>query len=166
MELGDMATWATAVIAAIAIVFSYLAHREARTSRKSNDKWQQTNAEAAVRSANAAEQALTLQMQATKQVTGPAPSAQTPTEITWRLERPQKNRFVLRNTGSGMATGVTIDPDQFGGFARQLPKGVAVRKGASTEFLVLTANGHPHPNEIWVTWDGVDEPVALPVPAW
>jgi type II secretory pathway pseudopilin PulG len=161
MQLGDLATWSAAVIAAIAIVFSYLAHREARASRKSNDKWQAINAEAAVRSANAAEQALALQQASTEPIT-PTPHA----DVEWELERPGKGRFVLRNTGNDVATGVTIDPDQFQGFARQLPKDAAVRPRASVEFLASPSMGFRIPNEVWVSWDGVNQPVAVPIPEW
>lgn len=158
IQIGDIATWASAVVALGGSAFAVW---ESRKSRKSNDKWQQINAEAAVRSANAAEQALALQ-----QASLPPIDPATKPDVAWDLERPGKTRFVLRNIGTDIATGVTIDPEQFKGFARQLPTNAAVRPGASVEFLVFTAMGAPLPNEVWVSWDGIDEPIAIPIPSW
>lgn len=159
MQLGDWATWATDVFAAMALVLSFLAHREARESRKSNEKWQQVNADAAVRSANAAEKAIALQEKSLEASNGSLPGP----VVLWRLER-NGNLFVLRNIGSAVATGVTVDETQIEAMTRELPKDAAVRPGASVDFFMVGVLGGPMPNEIWLTWDGTDEPVAVPVP--
>ncbi|WP_242892453.1 hypothetical protein [Actinomadura litoris] len=131
-------------------------------------KWQRASAEAAIKSANADEQSAALALLQHQLAEARLAQAETgepaPPVVEWRLERTGKNRFVLRNVGSDMATGVTIDASQVATINRELPDGAAIRPGGSHSFLMLGTFGAPVPDEIWVTWDGHPEPVALPVP--
>ena len=166
METGDLATWAgvgaSVLMSAGALVVSLFGL-----------KWQRISAEATVRSANADEKAHALAMllhEKGEVAAEPAEPPLSPIQVersspqAWELERPRKNRFVLRNISSMVLTGVTVDPEQFAGFGRQLPNGAAVRPGASLEFLVFSAGGKPVPNEIAIRWDGRIEPLTLPTP--
>lgn len=160
MELGDWATWATALFAALALVISYLAHREARANRKSNEKWQEVNAEAAMHSAKAAEQAQTF-VEALHAKTE-ARAEQEARQVRWAIERTAKNVLILRNDSDNTATGVTIDGDQFNGLGRKLPKDATIPGHGSVEFLVISVGERPY--EALITWDGQEGPVTIPIP--
>lgn len=152
VDLGDLPGWVAFLFSAIALFLHGRANRHQRIS-----------AEATVRSANAAEKAVAIQ-QLSLEAKAPQPDQP---DVDWAVERPSKNRFVLRNTGRDIATGVTVEPDQFQGFGRQLPEGAAIRPGASVEFLVFSAWGHPVPNEVYVQWDGNEyDPKPVPIPPW
>jgi hypothetical protein len=81
-----------------------------------------------------------------------------------RVDRIRGVRYILRNVGTGPAANVATvragEPDQ----CRDLPDGVTIEPGDGHEFVIVAAMGLPVPTAIYVTWDGQDEPVALPVP--
>ncbi|MFE4574083.1 hypothetical protein, partial [Paenibacillus chitinolyticus] len=87
--------------------------------------------------------------------------------VSWTLTRSSKNVFVLRNTGTETAAGVKVDLGHHpAGLTRRVPEDGVVRKGESTDFMVMSAWGSPIPRELWVSWDGCDETAVLPVPQW
>ncbi|GAA3444511.1 hypothetical protein Pve01_06320 [Planomonospora venezuelensis] len=83
--------------------------------------------------------------------------------MRWTLDR-SKDRFILRNVGTAIATGVKVGGEGVVRIASQLPDGAAVRPGASVSFMMAGSLAHAVPDEIEVTWDGHPEPVILPVP--
>lgn len=84
-------------------------------------------------------------------------------EVSWELTR-SKDRFVLRNVGRAIATGVRLTGVGVAQVATQLPEGATIRPGASVSFMMAGSLAHAIPDDIEVTWDGHPEPVILPVP--
>jgi hypothetical protein len=85
-------------------------------------------------------------------------------EVAWELTR-SRDRFVLRNVGRAIATGVRVAGDGVAQAAIQLPEGVTVRPGASVSFMMVSTLAQAVPDEIEVTWEGHPEPVIVPVPS-
>lgn len=146
-------------------------------------RWQKQNSKAAARSADAAERSAAAEEKmleatliaanadekaaafreltsANETLSGSGMSA----EIFWEIEHVRDALYLLRNGGSVIATGVTADPEPFKGLARQLPKDAAVRAKESVEFLLVQVAQESTPHELWLTWDGQQEPVAVPIP--
>jgi hypothetical protein len=150
MNKGDLATWVSAGVAfffsLIALIVSIRALR-----------WQREGAEIAKRAQEFME---------TRHAEEQAKAAGEARRVRWDLDRLNKITLVLRNVTPNPATGVRIDGDQFKGFGRDLPNNAGVSGYASVQFNVLSAAGAQFPNEVWVTWDGQEDPVALPVPPW
>lgn len=124
-------------------------------------KWERASTQAAMRSAQAAERANELMVQ---QLSHPAPTTQEApitTDITLIAEHPSKNRWVLRNTGSSTAYDVTVEPLPDGVITRQLPDGITLHAGQGADMLLLGTWGSPVPNQVWVTWRGQPDPVAV-----
>lgn len=159
IEIGDIATWASAMVA---LGGSGFAVWESRKSRRSNDEWQRINAAAALRSANAAEkaQAFVEALHAKTEAT----AEQEARQVRWFIERVGRNALILRNDSDNAATGVTIGGDQFGGLGRRLPKDATIPGRGSIQFSVIGVNERLTPDEALVTWDGQEEPVAVPIP--
>src|SRR3954468_15364640 len=101
MNLGDVPGW---IALAIAVGSGVLSWRSLR--------WERLSAEAAGRSAQEAERANRLAERALE-LRGQSPArggdAETQpqerpfTDVSWRIERPQGDRYVLRNTGTDVA---------------------------------------------------------------
>lgn len=158
-QWGDIAALASAGIAVASAGIAAWQAGEARKARKESATWAEESAQASTRSADAAERSLALEEAAAR--------AAEPPEVGWILERANKNRFVLRNIGTKTATGVTVDESQIPAIKRDVPQGATVPGGnGSVSFLMVPSNGAPVPHEIWVTWYGASEPVAVPVPPW
>lgn len=150
MDKGDLATW---VGAGVAFCFSLAALIVSIKALR----WQREGAEIAKRAQEFVEQRFAAEE---------AKAEEEARQVRWELERTGKNMLVLRNVSQNRATGVTIDGEQFKGFGRELPNGVEVPPSGSVRFMVGTAMGAPMPNEVWITWDDVDQPIALPIPPW
>ncbi|MGW3365953.1 hypothetical protein ACWDOR_23770 [Streptosporangium canum] len=166
IDWGDAPGWA-------AIGFSLIFSLGAFVVSLRGLKWQRLSAEATVRSANTAEQALASsalerrdqrELQASDLPEGQGPEEPQPRDITWRIEHFGKHMYVLRNEGSDIATGVTADRSQIAAPIRQLPEDAAVRPGGLLEFMIIPTWQSGMPAEIWLTWDGQEEPVAVPMP--
>lgn len=81
----------------------------------------------------------------------------------WLIENPAKNVFVLRNVGTATATGVRVVTGHE--LTRDLPDGVTLGPMQSARFLLMSAWGHPLPDEVRVEWDGA-LPQSVPVRRW
>jgi len=143
IDLGDAATW-TGVLLSVgfssaALVVSIHSLRHARRS-----------ADAAERQAIAAEKAL------------PPP----PPAVAWQIVHVGRSRFAMYNTGTEPATGVEIDTERATNVVLEHDGKARVSPGAALTFLIAVTMGNPAPQELWVTWDGQPEPVAVPVPPW
>lgn len=152
----DIQVWLATGIAVIAACIAAWQAYEARKARKDTVKYAQESAEAATRSADAAERALVLQeaqMEAAK-----------PLKVAWRVEHTRNRGYRLRNIGTDPATGVTAEDPRGPGLARQLPENASIQANAAVEILLLVAGEYPDPSELLVRWDGVERPVVVPVP--
>jgi hypothetical protein len=158
MDWGDVPGWAAFVLAAAAFVLALFTYFMSR-------KYSRITAEAAVRAADAAEQANRLAEQRSQPTVDHVGDDTDPPDVRWRLERPgNKQRFVLRNVGTDVATRVHIDPESLEVAHRFLPDAATVAPGASHEFLLIGAWQAPLPNEIWLSWDGSGGPQAVAIP--
>ncbi|OPG13634.1 hypothetical protein [Microbispora sp. GKU 823] len=166
LAFGDVVAWAALVVSLGAFVVAWRGLKWQRRAAIATEK----ATEAAIRSANAAEKSAALSEQAAEvpevevSEIRNAPRKKPAGDITWKIEHVQEAQYRLRNTGTRTATGVTADPEPFGGLARYLPENAAVRAGESLEFLLIQAWQVESPGEMWLTWDGQDEPVAVPIP--
>ena len=169
MTAGELAAWAAAIIAGLALVISCCSAVLAWKSLR----WEKLSAEAATRSAEAAERANRLAEQAidarlskmisatdSSSVDLPPPDAP---DVRWRIERPSENRYVLRNIGTAVAVRVEVDPQQAGPVTRNLPQGAVIRPGEGCDMLIMGTWGHPVPNQLYVRWDGHDDWAAVPI---
>jgi hypothetical protein len=131
--------------------------------------WERLSAEAAGRSAQEAERANRLAQRALE-LRGPPPTAESSGEsqgigpdVGWRIERPQGDRFVLRNTGAEIAEHVFVDESQLPPIHRNLPVDTVIRPGEGHDMLLKGARGHPMPNQVYVRWEGHPEWFAVPI---
>lgn len=165
LDYGDVAAWVAIVVSIGAWVVAWRGLKWQRRAALATEK----ATEAAIRSANAAEKSAALSERAAElqevQVSEirRAPRKK-PGDIAWKIEYDHGARYRLRNVGTRTATGVTADPEPFGGLARYLPEDAAVRAGESLEFLLIPVGQMTTPGELWLTWDGQEEPVAVPIP--
>lgn len=173
---GDVATWATAGVAVLALIVSAVS---AAFSWKSL-RWERLSAEAAGRSAEAAERANRLAERALERVplaTGFKPptleeireigdlaqGVSSADGVRWRIERPSDNRYVLRNVGTETAEHVEVDPTQISAITRHLPRDAVLRPGEGADILIMGAFGHPVPNQLYIRWEGHPEWLAVPI---
>ena len=83
-------------------------------------------------------------------------------DVSWRIERPSKNRYLLRNSGTDVAEHVEVDPSR-AGVARHLPEDAVIRPGESAEMLIMGTWQQPVPDELYVRWQGQPDWVAVPI---
>ncbi|MFQ6147069.1 hypothetical protein ACLMNJ_29070 [Streptomyces seoulensis] len=172
LEAGDWAGWVGVLVAVLTVAVGLWQQKRQARSQKEADDIARRHADAVERRALATEEALQRlveRLPAAVRTLAEAQIAAQPVRhaeaVSWRLDRPKKNVFVLRNTGSEVATGVRVDVgDHPKGLTRQVPEDAVVQRGGSTEFLVLGAWGAPVPHEFRVSWEGGGEPAVLPVP--
>lgn len=156
MNLGDVPGW---VALAIAVGSGVLSWRSLR--------WERLSAEAAGRSAQEAERANRLAERALELRGLPSGEAEAPAgigpDVSWRIERPQGDRFVLRNTGTDVAEHVDVDESQVPPIHRNLPRDAIIRPNEGHDMLLKGTFGHPMPNQLYVRWEGQPEWVAVPL---
>lgn len=83
--------------------------------------------------------------------------------VRWRVENPDKIRFVLRNIGDDIAEDVEIDLSRIDAITRNVPKKTVIRPGEGLNMVLIAAWGHPLPNQLYVRWAGQDEWAAVPL---
>ena len=84
-------------------------------------------------------------------------------DVSWRIENPTKNRFVLRNIGNDIAENIEIDVARIDAITRDLPNGASVQPGEGLDMMLIGAWGHPVPNQLYVRWAGHPEWQAIPL---
>lgn len=161
------AEWAAVAVALVALAVSIWS---ATLSWKSLT-WERTAAQSARRSAEAAERANLLTERA---LTRTAPAAERGDEaespgapdVSWRIERASKNRYVLRNVGTATAEHVGVDGEQLKNvISSNLPTDAVVRPGEGVDLLLMgTWQGRGLPNQLYVRWAGSDGYQAVPLP--
>jgi hypothetical protein len=168
--------WVAAAVAMLALLVSVWS---AALSWKSL-RWERLSAESAGRSAEAAERAnrLTEQTVLAQQIrpfgipsgevvgiprVEQEPLVEQEPDVSWRIERPSDNRFILRNTGTDIAEHVEVDPSQVGAIARNLPRDAVIRPGEGVDILMMTTWQRPLPNQLYVRWAGQPDWVAVPI---
>ncbi|MEV5765324.1 hypothetical protein AB0L34_12235 [Micromonospora sp. NPDC052213] len=150
LDLGDVPAWAALLISAGAVYVATRANRHARDSAAAS----KDSAGSARRSADAAER---------QAVAAEAAIPPPPPQVVWQVERVNNKRYLLRNVGVGTATGVQIDVRQAHPLVGLNLGNGTVGPNESVSFLITGSMGRPSPTELWVSWDGQDEPVAVPV---
>lgn len=174
MNWGDIPGWVALAIATGAGVLSWRSLR-----------WERLSAEAAGRSAQEAERANRLAERAlelralpptdrgpeqdlhlsgipSEEAFGEMTVQQAP-NVDWRIERPQGDRYVLRNIGTDVADHVDVDETQLPPIHRNLPSDAIIRPGEGHDMLIKGVWGHPMPNQIYVRWAGHPEWKAIPL---
>ena len=138
-------------------------------------RWERVTAEAATRSAEAAERSNRLAELAVAQrvsfgipseegLERPEVEAEPAPDVSWRIERPSDgDRYVLRNAGSEIAEHVEVDTSQAGPITRNLPRDEVIRPGEGVDMLIKGVWGHPMPNQLYVRWSGQPDWVAVPI---
>ncbi|MEV0581301.1 hypothetical protein [Nonomuraea sp. NPDC050310] len=155
IDWGDVPAWA-------AIGLSFAFSLAALVVSLRGLKWQKVSAEATLKAANATEKATALAELANTLRTENGASRQQG-HVEWDLAR-HKDRFVLRNRGSAIATGVAVQGDGIDKVVMHRPENAAIRPGASVSFYMVGSLAHSVPDEIEVVWDGHPDPTVLPVP--
>lgn len=84
-------------------------------------------------------------------------------DVSWRIENPTKNRFVLRNVGHDVAENVAVDVSRIDAITRDMPRSGVVDPGEGLDMMLIAAWGHPLPNQLYVRWAGQDDWVAVPL---
>lgn len=151
IDLGDAPAWAALLVSTGSLLIALRATRHAKDSAAAS----QDSALSARRSADAAER----QAEAAEAALPPPPP-----HVAWRVEWVGGQRYRLRNTGVGVATGVQIDTGkalELIGFEGSLER---IPPNGSVSFLITESAEISAPDELLVTWDGQDEPVVVPVP--
>ncbi|MFE6362960.1 hypothetical protein ACFVP3_23550 [Streptomyces sp. NPDC057806] len=151
MEWGDVPGWAALAIAAGAFWVSWKARRDGTR-----------NADAAERSATAAEHALADQRrEAAERRAAELEAARPKAEL--RIEYAGRRNYALRNRGDAAAINV-INTEPHGA-VDEWPVPLSLRPGEAHRFMIVGDNGVGlPPTHLSVQWDGADEPVVLPVP--
>lgn len=167
-----MPAWIAAIVAGLALIISCCS---AVLSWKSL-RWERVSAEAATRSAEAAERANRLTEQTvlgqrlqawgipSEEAFGvPTVTTERAPDVSWRIERPEGDRYVLRNTGTDIAEHVEVDRSQAPPITRNLPEDAVIRPGEGVDMLMKGTWGHPMPNQLYVRWAGQPGWVAVPI---
>ena len=159
MDWGDMPAWLALALSGGALWVSIKARGDGKKSANASA----TSAEASVRSAVAAEEALALQRQEAEARRLADEEAARP-RVLLRIERVAQQRFRMLNLGDAPAHSVTVldPPRSSNGLAEPFELG----PHSAHPFGMLGYAGSPIPNALRVTWDGQPEPVSLLVPAW
>ncbi|WP_407553102.1 hypothetical protein QOM21_23975 [Streptomyces sp. Pv4-95] len=181
VQYGDIAAWVGVLLSLFFSVTAFIQGRTQSNAAKEAAEATHRQAEAAERRAIAVETALLSVMtqlaereprqraegkfKGRRLKGGDAmPPPERTDEVEWVVERRSKHVFALRNVGAAMATGVRIDPERIPASALNVPENATVPPGQAIELVMAASFGSPLPGEIWVAWNGHDEPVAVPVP--
>ncbi|MFC7279108.1 hypothetical protein ACFQS1_34535 [Paractinoplanes rhizophilus] len=149
-----------ALIALAALIVAILANRNAsRSADAAQDSAREAkrSADATERQAAAAEAALP----------PPSPAVAWKAELRSTARKGKGATFVLRNFGTSTAAGVrVVVPPAYDGLVRsELGNGEVPARG-SFQVVVLGIDQLPDLHELLIAWDGRDEPVQVPLPAW
>ena len=90
----------------------------------------------------------------------PASRARSP----WFLRRSNRHTYALVNSSGATLWNVRVNPSNLPPTVRNLPEAAVVRPYESVEFLMADSVGAPVPREVWVSWEGQAQEVAVPVP--
>ncbi|MFE0855034.1 hypothetical protein [Streptomyces mutabilis] len=150
MEWGDVPGWAAFVVALVAVEISRKAYKQGKRS-----------ADAANRSATAAEQTLADQRREAAERRAAEAEAARP-KVKLRIEYISGETYALRNVGNAPAVGIVgveHDPDR----VDLWPNPLRLDPQEAHEFMMYDSAGASVPTHLRVRWDGQEEPVTLPV---
>ena len=83
----------------------------------------------------------------------------------FNIEVVSRNKFRLRNVGTGPATNLRVDLGDFpDGLTRDVPDGIELEPFASSTFLVMSAMQAPRPGEVRVICDEIPDGVLVALP--
>ena len=127
-------------------------------------KFERLSADAAIRSANAAERSnLITERMVNREHLLEGPESERP-NIEWRVEKSGDDTYLLRNIGTDVAEDVVIPKELTSGISRYLPDGATIRPGDAVQFVLIGAWGSPKPHTLYVQALGQEDPTAVPVP--
>ena len=129
---------------------------KARKARKETAQSAVISADAARRSADAAEKSVALQEAQAR--------AAEPPKFEWRILHKSGQTYFLLNTGTETATGVIgmVRPAEA---AHGLPNGAVLAPRQRHPFsLEWSAHRTQSVTEVWLRWDGQTDEVAVPIP--
>lgn len=156
MSWRDAPAWIALVISLCSALLSWRVLR-----------WEKQSADAAVRSADEAARANLIAERALdigRAARTTAADEQVPTEVAWRIERGDGDRYVLRNAGRVTAERVYADESRAPRINRRLPNDSVVQPGAGHDMLLKGSWQHPMPTELYLRWAGQDDWVPVPLP--
>ncbi|MFC9473966.1 hypothetical protein ACFTS5_17455 [Nocardia sp. NPDC056952] len=131
--------------------------RAAAAGEKSADAADKAAIEAK-RSADAAEES--------NRIAEEALAASRPADVDWKIEGVNEYRFRLRNIGTQTAANVCADSSRVLCTNENLPDGLTVPRNGGHDFMLFIEMGSgPLPTELYLTWEGQAEPVAVPMPS-
>ncbi|MFJ2017153.1 hypothetical protein [Streptomyces nodosus] len=115
------------------------------------------SADAAERSALAAEHTLARQVQAEEEATRP--------RVVLHLEHVDKDAYRLCNEGTASARNIVFQDEELPAVFRLRGTGeVSLNQGEAIEFLMAGSMGLPIPPQLFARWDGQNEWVPVRVP--
>jgi hypothetical protein len=71
--------------------------------------------------------------------------------------------WVLQNSGTAVAEGVSVDVTSTGTAVSNAPAGISLAPGAGHKLFIAPGAADPDITHLLVTWTGQDDPVSLPV---
>ncbi|MFJ8049843.1 hypothetical protein [Streptomyces luteogriseus] len=158
MDWGDIPAWFAFLLSGGALWVSIKARGDGKKSASASA----TSAEASVRSAVAAEEALALQRQEAEARRAAEEEAARP-RVDLKIEWVRKNTYRVVNFGDAPAANITClnAPE----FSRNLNEPFSLERHGAHEFLALGTMQSRKPTALRVVWDGQEEPVQLLMPA-
>ncbi|MFF4285989.1 hypothetical protein ACFY0R_11775 [Streptomyces sp. NPDC001633] len=150
MDWGDVPAWVAIAASIGAIVVSVQARGDGKQAANS-----------AAESVQVARESLALQQElAEEQRAAAAPY------VRLVIDHVSGSRYRLRNAGTMVAQDVhIINCGDWPYLFNWQHDGVVLAAEESRELRMSGASGKPIPSQLWVTWDGQDELVPVPVPA-
>ncbi len=112
------------------------------------------------RSADAAEVANRLAQRTFTRPEGVQPEAAVG-NVSFQLQHTGTNTWVLRNTGTVIAEHVRVEKP--GCVTRRFPTDATIAPGEGVDLLKIGGFGAPVPNQLYVSWDGHPDAVAVPL---
>lgn len=146
MNWGDVPAWGALAVSGIAIWISIKARGDGRVS-----------ADAALRSAVAAEETLAAQQRAEAEAAMP--------RVHLVVSHIDKDLYRLQNDGTATASNIVFDQDDLPPVFRLRGTGeVTLNAGEAIDFLMAGSMGSAVPPQLFARWDGQDPAVPVRVP--
>ncbi|MDT0387853.1 hypothetical protein [Streptomyces dubilierae] len=157
MDWGDIPAWLAFALSGGALWVSIKARGDGRKSADASA----TSAEASVRSAAAAEEALALQRQEAEARRAAEEEAARP-RVDLRIEWVKGSKYRIVNYGDAAAANIRCLNTN--GFSRGLTEPISLGRHTAHEFIMSGSMQEPKPPYLRLVWDGQEEPVHLLMP--
>ncbi|MFF7870511.1 hypothetical protein ACFZCT_29130 [Streptomyces qaidamensis] len=157
MDWGDIPAWLAFALSGGALWVSI----KARGDGKKNADASATSAEASLRSAVAAEEALALQRQEAEARRAAEEEAARP-RVALRIEWVKGSKYRIVNSGDAVAANIRCL--NANAFSRGLTEPISLERHTAHEFIMSGSMQEPKPPYLRLVWDGQEEPVHLLMP--